>query len=303
MNVASWASTIRSKWETVFPRCREADCGSRKMWRRLYWRRAGIHLENSWYCGPQCFEHAVCRSLTRAQSASPSKTQPVRHRIPLGLLMLSRGQLTNRQLRMALDAQRTSGTGRIGHWLEQLGFATEQQITAALGVQWACPVFPISTARDNCEGLLPLPLLEAFRMLPVQFVPATRLLYVAFCESIEYTALYAIEQMLRCRTEACLVGDSAMTDALGLLAESRRPADILFDGCRDAAEMARITCGYALKLGASEVRIACCGEFIWARLECSREPANLLFHRRDTAPQGDTLHLTGCRGSSRPVAS
>jgi hypothetical protein len=202
------------------------------------------------------------------------------HRIPLGLLLLSRGQLSNSQLRLALEAQRTNGKGRIGHWLENLGFATEEQITVALGIQWACPVLPSHSSFDKGSArLLPLRLLESFRMFPVKFVTATRIFLVAFCDGVDYRALYAIEQMLHCRTEACLLSRSALERALEGIGHEPRNGDLLFESWRDMTEMARITCGYVLKLGAEDVRIVTCGEYIWVRLAAGRDFANILFRR------------------------
>jgi len=203
---------------------------------------------------------------------------PVEHRIPLGLLMLGRGQLTNRQLRLALEAQQTNGRGRIGEWLETLGFATEPQITSALGVQWACPVFASSSILDRgAARMLPYRLLSSLRMCPVQFVERSRTMYVSFSERVDYAALYAIEQMLECRTEPGLVGARVMDDFLEQLAGQRGPGDLLFESWRDPADMARITCGYVLKFGAEEVRIVGFGGYIWARLQAGKDAANLLF--------------------------
>lgn len=205
---------------------------------------------------------------------------PPRHRVPLGLLLLSRGQLTNSQLRSALQAQRSRGEGRLGDWLQRLGFATEQQVIAALGQQWGCPILPPFAAEDaRSAHMLPLCLMEAFRMLPVHYVAATRALYIAFAEGVDYTALYAIEQMLGCRTEASLLSPSVLDRVLQRLSHERRPSDLLFPGRRDQAEMARIASGYALKLGAWQVRIVTCGAYIWVRLQCDTASTNLLFER------------------------
>ena len=93
---------------------------------------------------------------------------------------------------MALEAQSAEGRGRIGGWLETMGFATEEQVTAALGTQWGCPVLPFYADGDpHCREMLPFRLMEKFRMLPVQYVTSTRRLYVAFSEGVDYSALYA----------------------------------------------------------------------------------------------------------------
>jgi hypothetical protein len=249
------------------------------MWRRFRWRHGTIRLHGSVYCAPTCFESATRRHFVRLCAAVLS-APPARHRVPLGLLMISRGQLTNPQLRSALEAQRAQGGHRLGEWLEKLGFATEQQVTAALARQWACPVLaPTAKCEPSCLRLLPFHLLENSRMWPVQFVSSTRTFHLAFCDGIDYAALYAIEQMLDCRTQPCLTTRSTVAQLLQHRGYERGTADMLFEGWREPSDLARITCGYVLKLGAEDVRLAGCGSFIWARLSTGLDVANLLFQR------------------------
>lgn len=276
--VRTWISKARSYGSTILPYCGQPGCSlARRLWRRVRWWNGTIRLHGMRYCAPQCFEHAAGQRFRHICSLS-APAQAVQHRIPLGLLMLSRGQLSNRQLRSALEAQRASGSHRLGEWLEKLGFADEQQITTALGLQWACPVLPARVNLDyRCVRLIPFRILQSYRMLPIQFVEATRTFYVAFSEGIDYGVLNAVEQMLDCRTEACLVNRSTMDQALEQIGRDRSAADLLFEGWRHALEMAHITTGYVLKLGAQNVRVVACGHYIWVRLCAGREIANLIF--------------------------
>jgi len=273
----AWLSHLTRNVAASFPHCARIGC-TRAAWLRLL-PGYGIRLQQQWYCSPQCFEIAVRRCFARA--STPASAPPrAQHRIPLGLVLLSRGQLSNAQLRSALQAQRDSGRGRIGQWLEEMGFATEPQVTAAMGLQWACPVLPASAlASADLSPTLPIRLLEAFRMLPVHF-SRERVLYLAFSEGVDYTAMHAIEQALPCRTEACLVGSSAMDAVLARLGQHRRAADYVFEDPLSDSEMARISCGCVIKMGAREVRIVACGDYIWVRLETESDPVNLLFRRR-----------------------
>jgi hypothetical protein len=285
MHWGTWLSSVRSHWDKAYPQCGERGCNlKRRMWRRIGCWNGRIGLQGSFYCAPQCFENAARECFSDA-CISGVAASPVRHRIPLGLLMLSRGQLTDWQLRVALQAQQVNGHRRIGEWLEKLGFATEQQVTTALALQWACPVLAWKAPRDaRCARMLPYRLLERFRMLPVQFVAVSGMFYVAFCDGIDYTALYAIEQMLDCRTEACLISRSSMDRELERMGHETRTGDLLFESWRDPDAMAHITCSYALKLGAEQVRIVGCGEYIWVRLDAGHEISTLLFRHPLAVP-------------------
>ncbi|MBZ5679090.1 MAG: hypothetical protein LAO24_03175 [Acidobacteriia bacterium] len=235
-------------------------------------------MHGSWYCMAECLERALRETLAQLQPAfRPKATQ---HRIPLGLLLLSRQQLTAAQLRIALDAQKSAGHGRIGEWLQSLGFATEQQVVAALARQWSCPVLRIHPAPLVSSRVpdIPTPLLDSFRMIPVDFVEATSTLHIAFGEGIDYSVLYAIERMLDCHTQACLCSQDVLRSSLAAISEQRRRTEIVFDRVADALEFARIIRSYATKVAASEIRIALCGSCIWVRLERTAPTAlNLIF--------------------------
>lgn len=294
----SWPGWRRLRW---FPSCDEAACTVLgRLCRRLPWWNHKIVLQGRTYCGPRCFELAVRR---RFEEVCDSKLVqwPVEHRVPLGLLMLARGELTSQQLRLALDAQRENGSERIGEWLQRLGFASERQITAALGLQWSCPVYTaprlisISPAR-----MLPYRLLEEFHMCPIDYVPATRTLYVSFCDRVDYVALYAIEQMLECHTEACLVSSRGMGELLEHVGRVRGPGDMLFESWRNPGDMAKITCAQALKFGAEQARVSSCGPYIWAHLIAGQESTNLLF-RRPANPSSPALRFAVSRTQQNPA--
>jgi hypothetical protein len=278
------AAATRHPWKNLRSGCANPDCDAgRSLWQRMRWIRAGFYLQGAWYCSPQCLEQALRRTLLR-EHASNAPSSAKLHRIPLGLLLLSRGQITNPQLRAALDRQRVSGQGRIGHWLCQMGFATERQVLAGLGMQWSCPVlYEIATPAGDCLRLLPVPLLERFSMLPIRFVPSSRMLYLAFSDAVDYGVLCAVERMLDCRTEACLVSRSLLSSELQRLARDRNRADVVLERPHDVADLARITSGYALKSGAENVLIAVCGDLIWARLVRKGFTMNLLFGCRCVA--------------------
>ncbi len=260
--------------------CEDPACSAgRRIWRRLRWRHGRIQLQGEWYCAPQCFEKAVHRQIHCNSRLVEMPTRPT-HRIPLGLLLLSRGQVSNAQLRAGLSEQRLKGGKQIGTCLQHLGFVTELQVTAAVAAQWRCPVLSAPVVRGDCGDLVPRCLLQAFRVIPVQFVQATRVFHLAFSEGVDYTVLYALEQMLDCKTEACVISQSDMERELSSLTDQARLRDFLFENWQDPAEAARITCGYVLKLGAERVRVVRCGSYCWVRLTSGEDTANLIFYER-----------------------
>jgi len=259
--------------------CRGAECsGPRRAWRRISNGAGSIRLDGLCYCFPECFERRLQQRFLEMQAAEIPRPRPP-HRVPLGLLMLSRGDLNNTQLRQALEAQRQNGKGRIGEWIQRLGYAREVQVTGALALQWSCPVIK-SLPQRSYDYMLPLPLLRRFRMVPVKFVSATRVFHIAFAGDIEYRALLAIEKILDCKTEVCLTSSAAFESMLEDFERLSRRNDKTIEGARPSEEMTRIALSYATKLKAEEIRIVACGEYIWLRIKDGREFTNLLFEGR-----------------------
>jgi len=232
-------------------------------------------------CGWRDYATAF-RSASRANFAelicAPQRKLRSRYRVPLGLLMLSRGELTHAQLRAALSAQRQAGAGRVGEWAQKLGFTSEQQVTAALGAQWGCPVLRSLPEQMPRSGL-PLSLMQRFQTLPVHFAHSTRTLHLAFGSGIDYRLLLATEKMLECQVQACIASPSEVRAALTRMAEDDgdQQADPVFEDVFRPEEMTRVTSSYASRLGAEDVRLASCGECVWVRIEASKQQLNLLF--------------------------
>jgi len=260
------------------------DCAHlQSLWRRLYGRIPGVLLEGSRYCLGKCLEDRLSDALERVRSIS--KRAPVRHRIPLGLLLLSRQHLTAQELRSALQAQRNAGHGRLGEWLLALGLASEEKITAALARQWSCPVLLSCSSLPRASGSprLPWTLLETFAMIPVDYVESTFTLHIAFGEGLDHSVLYAIEKMTGTRTEPCMAPSSFIRRNLQIALLQRREREVVFECPTGLSECCRIVRNYCARLSASEIRIAGCGPFIWVRLfQASRTPVDVLF--RDSTP-------------------
>jgi hypothetical protein len=236
-----------------------------------------VQLHGSAFCFPECLERELRRRLQTISSA-PRREAMNSCRVPLGLLMLSRGELTSEQLQQALEAQKKTGTGRIGEWLQQLGYARDVTVAAALASQWSCPVVKaVPAGVGSCT--IPFYLLKNFVMAPVHFSSDRLMLYMAFADKIEHRALFAVEQMMKCKTEACLTTRAQIEAALIRMEEQNAGGEKLFEGISDPEERTRIISSYISTLRATEVRVASCGELLWARLTGDRWCENLLFSR------------------------
>ncbi|MGB6630445.1 MAG: hypothetical protein WBD25_04525 [Terriglobales bacterium] len=263
---ANWIK--RHNFESTQPPCALVSCsGPQSLWERFrnHHRPSGTFLQGIFYCQPQCLETALIGQLSRLRVMAPSPQPP--NRIPLGLLMVARGKLTYNEVRAALEAQRRARYGKIGEWIEKLGFATEQEVTSALALQWGCPV---ATSFDpsaiHSPSSIPLPILEAFQMLPLNYIASTNTLFLAFGERVDHAALYAIEKILDCRTQPCVAGRKSIAHQLDAMRQLPRTSDVEFSPLNDLAEMARIAASYTARLSPGQVRLTRIGRFIWLRL-------------------------------------
>jgi hypothetical protein len=266
--------------------CEYPACAHRhRSWRVWLEPVHGYSLEGHWYCSPECFEQALVLAIGQFL---PGTIQPPAkaHRVPLGLLMLSRGFVDNEQLKKALKAQKDSGSGRVGEWLRHIGAVSEEQVTQILGLQWSIPVFPLNHSRRflECARLVPFPLLEVAEMVPVHHLPSSQHLYVAFVDRINYSALYAVDKMLECHTEPCLASQSHVLRALKELRSLPHPVEILVDNISDPGEMANTILTHTARLGAVDVRVSGFDGFIWARFLSPSGYTDMLFQTQRNLP-------------------
>ena len=250
---------------------------TQSLWGRLRGKTGGVVIQGLRYCRDECLERALTDAVRRIRQTGPRAAAP--HRVPLGLLLLSRQQITVEQLRAALAAQHVAGYGKIGEWLVNLGFVNEQQVTAALARQWSCPVLRSNSWKLTPSHIpqIPVTLLESFVMIPVDYVETTSTLHIAFGEGVDYSVLYAIEQMMGCHTESCMAVPSFVRKNLQSTSGHRGESEVVFDRVADAGEFSRIIHSYCVRLASPEIRLAGCGPFLWVRLlRPSRPPLDLL---------------------------
>ena len=272
-------STRGRWWQRLTHRCASADCPHNgKFWSAWLHATSVVEFEGRRYCGLSCLKASVAFRV-HTLLASFRQEKPRAFRLPLGLLLIHQGALTQEQLRSALHQQRELGRGRIGDWLLQLGMVSEEQLTQALGQQWACPVFPLELqpSKASWSDLLPVPLLESACAVPVHASPDGRLVHLAFADRVDHTLLYAVEQMLGCRTVACV---ASATSIARLLEHFRRTAareETSFDTVRDPRDVTSTISNYAEELHATRISLARAAAYIWVRFHRNRSTRDLLF--------------------------
>ena len=217
----------------LFETCANPGCSTG--WLHLWRSRSAPVFEGGWSCSPECTRARVEAALGREMNGRGSAQESHRHRIPLGLVMLEQGWISSGQLRLALDAQKGAGAGRLGHWLVRQQGVSEQLVTRALGLQWSCPVLPVEL--HDAEGLtavLPRLFVDAFGALPLR-VAAGRILYMGFEDRLDPVLALSVERMSGLRVESGLVQGSLFRAAQTRMLNAVFPAVELIEAATEPA--------------------------------------------------------------------
>lgn len=268
---------LKSTWAC---QCANEACGMTSFLRAMSRRKLGIRVAGNWYCSPKCFESAARKEFGRMLSAAAPVAKRPRPRMPIGLILYSRGELTSEQLNMALDMQKDSGM-KMGEVLVNLGYATERQVTSALASQWGYPVFSLKNRVPFVPVRVPRVLMELYSMLPVHFVETGRRLVLGFVDGIDHSVMYVLERMTGCTAIPCFITAGEYQRNLANIPIDRQENEVIFDRINtNPMEMARISTSYATQIGADEARFATCSSYGWVRLTGQRQEVDLLFRLR-----------------------
>jgi len=217
----------------MFESCANPDC--RSGWLHLWRSRSVPAFEDGWTCSPDCTFARMRIAIKRELDGRISVRESHRHRIPLGLLMLEQGWITQIQLRKAIDAQKSAGTGRIGEWLVKQCAVNDSMVTRALGLQWSCPVLPLEF-HDTAAVTVVMPRLfvDAYGALPLR-VAAGKLLYLGFEECLDPMLALAIERMTGLRVESGVVQASQFGPAHKRMLDAKFPPVELIEAVSEPA--------------------------------------------------------------------
>jgi hypothetical protein len=271
-------SIAASSWITGF---KVVSCGNEgcKRWltqRHLTGRKVGVKMQNSWYCSYACFEAVAADRLSRLLTVGHGLSSHI-SRMPLALILINRGLMTNEQSKVAAEEQTITG-GEIGEVVVRLGYVSEKQLISARSMQWGCPVFTASQPlRDQVH--IPLILMRLYSMVPLHYVAATDSLLIGFVHAVEYRVLYAIEQVTGCKTSPCFVTASDFELQMQQHEQVKEvpPDDLTFEGVQSPERMAHVLCNYGGLLNTEEIAIGRCRDYLWARMKNPSTTNNILF--------------------------
>jgi hypothetical protein len=245
--------------------CANTHCP--RSWGPLLKDRRRPIFECDWACSIKCLGALVGAAIRREAGEGPSaETEGVhRHRVPLGLILLSRGWITHAQLRHALDAQRRAGKGRIGAWLIEQCCLEPDLITRALSIQWGCPVLPMEGFDPQAMALvLPRLLADTFGIVPLRVV-ANQSLYVAFSGQLDAAAAFAIERMSGLKVLGGL-SDPAQWQAAQQILYACEFVDTRFERVANVDSMSQRMAAHLSTMQPRASRLVRLHQFYWLRM-------------------------------------
>jgi hypothetical protein len=248
---------------SLLPECANPSCSSG--WLHLWRRRRVPVIEGGWLCSPACTQVRVQELVNREFRDAMPAPETHRHRIPLGLVMLSAGWITHEQLKKALQAQKAGAKERIGEWLVKHCGLEEQRVTQALSLQWNCPIFSRPTGQTGFRSSpIPRIFVETFGILPLR-LSSTGILYAAFEDRVDHSLTLALERMTGLRVEVGLLGEFDFhRHSQGVLSMAYPRARLM--EARSARDMSGLLARLLEKEKPVDARLVRVHDFFWLRL-------------------------------------
>jgi Type II secretion system (T2SS), protein E, N-terminal domain len=243
--------------------CGNPECSGGWMapWRS---RRRPI-FEGQWGCSGRCVLAMMQAAVSRELGDGVEVATPHRHRVPLGLLMLGQGWITHPQLQRALEAQRESGTGRIGDWLQSECGVAPELVARGLSMQWGCPVLTTDGFSPEAMALvMPRMFVERLGMVPLR-VAGSRILYLGFEERLDASTTFALEKMTELKVESGLVTAAQLQAARSRLLECQS-VEMRLESASDKDAMASRMTAILEQKQPVAARLVRVHQYYWLRL-------------------------------------
>ena len=254
--------------------CTRPNCGRWLTQRHFETRKVGVTFGGEWYCSYRCVATELERTLGKMMGrTSPSSKHSFR--MPLGLTLVSRGYLTEEQLKTANEKQKTDGQ-EFSDVLLSLKYIDEKKLTSVRAAQWGCAVFSVPDYVESPAISLPRELMKRYFMVPLQYAKNSKRISIGFANKLEYGALYAVEQMTGCKATPFLITAKDFERCLELPAPESS-SEQLFETRPAPAEIRHTICTAGAEMDAEEVSVVRCGDYLWARLQRETKCTDLLF--------------------------
>ena len=200
----------------------------------------------------------------------------------LGTILMQTAFVTREQVEEAARRQSQAREGRIGEWLQRLGFVEEHQITAALARQYGLPLINLKNSSANAEALRMIPgkVAKCSNIIPVGFDDNQGSLRVAVTAPINFNSQQAIRRMVRKGIVAYIGDQSAIQQ---MLEQWYEPEDLdlsnvpTFSSLEELIHIGNTIIATAINQRAQDIQAELVQDFFWVRLDFPMESHHHFF--------------------------
>lgn len=222
-------------------------------------------FEGAWSCSASCLQSRLATAIKRETGEGRGVSRYYQHRVPLGLLLLQQGAITQQELQQVLEAQRIAGKGRLGEWLRAILHLDEITVARCIARQWNCSIFSVDDLQpQRMVSVAPRQLLIHANAVPLRMTEEGRM-QLAFREHLDAALALAIERMNGVRVEKGLLLPREFEEAQRyIFAES--PIPVFEHRAADIAEVETILFQAVLQSQPSASRLVRVHSIYWLRM-------------------------------------
>lgn len=283
LSLASVLPGVDRGWKSMYSVCSLQTCRNTLLMRSIQ-SRVGIRVDQQWYCSVDCFATAARKRFSMLLGASILE-MPHHPRLSIGLVMLSKGYLTDDQLRFAMAESRLHGE-ELEAVLVRHGLASERQLTAARAAQWGYPILGQDRMGQPVEADIPPALLHACTAVPLHCSMAAKRFLLGFVYRVEHSLLNSLEQITGFRADPCFITATEFREQMGRLTTVPDYEEVVFEDPNSPVEMANVVAGFAVEVAAREANFAHCRDYAWTRLTGKRRKIDVLFRVKNATEAG-----------------
>jgi type IV pilus assembly protein PilB len=153
-------------------------------------------------------------------------------KVQLGQMLEESGLLTQEQLKMAMDFQKSVG-GKLGAIIVKLGFIEDQTLTNFIARQQGIPVVNLDelVVPENLFKRIPKKLIDKHHMVPIRFHDGV--LTVATSDPYDYEAIEEIQLAIDQRVELVLAARTQITRTITEMANRPSPPTAVKEKSKD----------------------------------------------------------------------
>ncbi len=257
-------------------------------------RRRAPRFNGYTFCSEACLEAHLEQELSECWHRLLRDRGRRIPRPKLGTILLQDALITADQLDEAVAMQRQAQEGRLGEWLQRLGFVDEHQITVALAKQYGLPLINLAhlDARSDAARLIPGRVAKCSGLLPVGYDDSHNSLQIAVTGPVNFGLQESIRRMVR-RGLLTFIGDQSAIEALIERWYEPEDLDLMsappYSSLCDLLKIGRELLSAAANQRADNIQAELLEGFFWARIDAAGTSHHLFCRHAAEPAQGRVL--------------